>query len=334
MGCRLIQLALFLVITVMMPLLLRLEAGHNYNDPRHMRRLTQDLRSKNPEILLIGNSMLYTRIDLGVLEQISGKRISMLSKGGTASACWYLYLKNVIAQSGIRPKQVIIFFRDRVLTWPEYRTAGHYAEYLQSLQVEQEPLISQILDNRQSSPSSLPPSIRSVYGINTQPDRLQSKLNDLAFDLTKAGREDEQRRQFMNKRFGVDNLRGDLLLENTANNAPGQQNHVAGNFSPDPEKSFLPHMIDLGKKLKTNLCFYRVKNGNERVNQRLSAGQMKYFDDLASYLEERQVLLLEEAGELIQNSWFAEGDHISKKHRAEFTRWFWNNVRDSLQAIQ
>ncbi|MFP6874101.1 MAG: hypothetical protein VCA55_11395 [Verrucomicrobiales bacterium] len=118
MRCGLLQLAFFLVITVITPLLLRLEKGYNYNYPKYVHGLVDDLRSENPQILLIGNSMLYSRIDIDELERLSGKRVGFLAKGGSASACWYLYLKNIVAPSGVQPEQVIIFFRDRVYLLP------------------------------------------------------------------------------------------------------------------------------------------------------------------------------------------------------------------------
>ena len=329
-SCGLIQLALFLAITVITPLLLRLEEGYNYNDPRYMHRLVDNLRSKKPEILLIGNSMLYTRIDGNELEKISGKRISLLTKGGSASACWYLYLKNIVAASGIQPEQVIIFFRDKVLTSPEYRTEGYYGDYIQRLQAEKEPLIHQILDSRRNSPFGLSSTIRKIYGINTQPRRLQSKLHDLALDLTEAGSNDQARHLVMNKRFSIDNLRHDLVMGNTAEEPSVNTQDESKLFNPAPGSSFLPHMIDLADQFNTNLCFYRVRNRSREMKHPLKANYIDYLRDLEDYLESRHILTLVEAGESIPTNWFSEGDHISEDHRAEYTRLFWSNIKDSL----
>jgi len=329
--CRLIQLALFLVITVTVPLLLRLEEVYT---AQYKDGMANDLRRENPEILLIGNSMLYTRIDVDELEKISGKRVSMLAKGGSASACWYLLMKNIVAPSGIQPEQVIIFFRSSILTSPAYRTGGHYGDYLKKLQEKEEPVINQILASRPKSPFGLSSIIQAIYKIDSQPRTIQSGIHDLALDITKIDLTKKTRKEGMNTRFNVDNLRHDLTLEKSGSDPLGITSNKPKKFTPAQDSSFLPHIIDLADTLNTNLSFYQVKNTLERTNHPLQENYINYLRDLKNYMQSRNVLDLEESGKDIPNDWFAEGDHISKDHRIEYTRLFWNNIKDSLLATK
>ena len=58
--------------------------------------------------------MLETRIDEIHLEEILGENndVLLLTMPGGMSSAWYLYLKNFVIESGIKPSNVFVFFRD------------------------------------------------------------------------------------------------------------------------------------------------------------------------------------------------------------------------------
>ena len=327
MNCRFIQLTLFIAITISVPLLLRLQGVYNSH---YKTGLVEELRLEEPEILLIGNSMLYTRIDMDELRRISGKRISWLTKSGGASACWYLYLKNIVKESGVQPAHVVIFFRDTVLTSPAYRTTGQYGDYLRMIQSKEDPVIKQVLASNHLPALGLSAKIKSFYEIDSQPRVFQSSVHDLALDITKINLTKKERKDDMNTRFSVDNLRHDLALENVGHNTSGTSRNETTNFSADPNTSFLPHIMKLAQNLNTNLIFYQVQNTQERKGRPLPEDYTSYLVDLKNYLQLQNALTLEEEAGAIPPNWFAEGDHISKNHRAEYTRLFWKKIKGSL----
>ena len=327
MSCRFIQLALFIAITILVPLLLRLQGVYNSH---YKTGLVEELRQQNPEILLIGNSMLYTRIDMDELRKISGKRISWLTKSGGASACWYLYLKNIVQESGVQPAHTVIFFRDTVLTSPAYRTTGQYGDYLKRIQSEEDPVFKKVLLSNHLPALGLSAKIQLFYAIDSQPRVFQSSVHDLALDITKINLTKKERKDDMNIRFSVDNLRHDLALENMGYSTPGTSRNETTNFSADPNTSFLPHIMELAQNLNTNLIFYQVQNTQERKGRPLPEDYTSYLVDLKNYLQLQNALTLEEEAGAIPPNWVAEGDHISKNHRAEYTRLFWNKIKGSL----
>src|SRR4029450_11945992 len=69
-----------------------------------------------PAFVVIGDSMAGSRIDPAVFTQASGQAVAPLLYAGSGPAWWYLVLKNWVIPSGIRPKAVVVFFRDTNLT--------------------------------------------------------------------------------------------------------------------------------------------------------------------------------------------------------------------------
>src|SRR4051812_21298486 len=68
------------------------------------------LKKEQPECVLLGDSMLETRIDEKVLSRISGRECVVMAQPGSSSATWYLMLKNLIAVQSQPPRTVIILY--------------------------------------------------------------------------------------------------------------------------------------------------------------------------------------------------------------------------------
>ncbi len=79
------------------------------------------LAGMNPTWVVIGDSMAGSRIDPALLTRLTGGQTAPLLYAGSGPAWWYLALKNWVIPSGIRPKAVIVFFRDTNLTTVMFR---------------------------------------------------------------------------------------------------------------------------------------------------------------------------------------------------------------------
>jgi hypothetical protein len=75
-----------------------------------------DLARMNPGIVVIGDSRAGSRIDPALLDQLTGQRTAPILYAGSGPAWWYLALKNWVIASGVRPRAVVVFFRDTNLT--------------------------------------------------------------------------------------------------------------------------------------------------------------------------------------------------------------------------
>ena len=78
--------------------------------------------------VVIGDSMAGSRIDPALLAQLDRRRRRRrCCSAGSGPACWYLALKNWVIPSGIRPRAVIVFFRDTNLTNVLFRIDATWA---------------------------------------------------------------------------------------------------------------------------------------------------------------------------------------------------------------
>lgn len=339
-----LQLGFVFFVALSTPLLLRHTAEKE--DPDSRRRQQADLvaererlRDYDPDVLFIGNSMVYTRIDRKEFRRLSSSRNLFITNAATASACWYLYLKNIIAPSGAKPDTVFVFFRDEMLSWPEYRTESFYAGYLESLQLPDEPVLGQVLYASQRSRRGLmfeiASGVQTIYGLDNQPDYFQRKLRNIALDLTPLWAGKRERREHMQETFSLDNLRHDLGGDDAALVTKREASDAPTSFLPSRRVSFLPHMIDVADAAGFRLCFYRVKVRKD-VDGRRSAKPSfpRYLDDLRTYIESRGALLIDESADPIPAEWYADGDHIAREYREEYTRMFWEKVKGKLAAAR
>ena len=330
------QLAFLVVVVLLVPLTLRQSREVEREDSK--RDLTADLpkeiaalKRKKPDVVFVGNSMLFTRILRDEFESLSGLSNRFLTNPGSASACWYLFLKNILIPSEHRPEVVVIFFRDQVLTWPEFRTGSYFASYVDSLQSDDEPVMDRVLYDSQNSrglPGKMARAVKSLYGIDNQPERYQDKFNDLALDLSSLGQGKGARREYMNDRFSLEHLRHDLPADDIADLTARGSGAVPQEFDSSPDASFLPHILDIADEHDLKLIFYRVKKRVDVDGARPPSPDLRpYLDDLKNYVESRGAAYVDETPDLIPVEWYADGDHIGREWRDEYTQMFWEKNR-------
>ena len=120
------------------------------------------LQAHSPEIVILSDSIVDNGIDPDLLGKLLGdRRVELLWHGGSSSASWFFELKNHVIASGIKPQLVCIFFRDRMLTDPRFRTEGTYRAKVEAAMHDDEPAFRQVLGAKQSL--SLPACIDARY---------------------------------------------------------------------------------------------------------------------------------------------------------------------------
>ncbi len=347
-----LRLLVFLGLVVALPLLIRFSSplsdaeeederiprGHADAPGADLVRTPKLLADTRPDLVFMGNSMLNTRIDPRVFNAETPYTCAFTSRASTATAVWYLYLKNLIVPMEVKPKVVVIFFRDRFLTWPFYRTSGIYGAYLDSLRLAREPVLDKMLrDATETGPSGIRDrfdhSLRALYGLGNQPLDARAKLNNLAFDLTGFGVGKATRRSQMAIRFGLDNLRSDLG-DDIGNDVSWDSAKSPIAFSSSPDASFLPHLLGLARENGFKLCFYRVKRRCDVDGDREEDPQLAgYLESLAAFIRAQGGFFIDESADPVPVEWYSDGDHIGKDFRPEYTRYFWKKAQPVLEPI-
>jgi hypothetical protein len=364
----LLQLCCVILITVGIPaLFLRSEAAEHFlrlKEPKPTKRLkalpasggVRDaasgkalLQADQPDWVLVGNSMLNTRVEQHYLEEICGHPAYKLSVSGTKSAMWYLLMKLIVVDSGVKPKLVTVVFRDRDLTWPELRV-NQDAAMIERMKGRDLPEWDVVMADYDAKIGL--PYVRFIAGIEadlqaTLPgtklrEWARGKMQKIAFDLSAFGgkRDYPERRVELNDILSMDRHRATRAKAAKSNEGHDAQNEkrealekvVPLIFDPSLEASFLPHMIALAKANGIRLHFHCIKTnpilpplGGEEGHT-LPA----YMAALKDYLTSQDCLFTDEAelAELVP-AMYVDDIHIKTDaaNQQAFMRMFWKQVQ-------
>ncbi len=282
------RLTIFLAAVLLLPALVaHLIPVRRDFDPKPLARL----RKKQPEVVLIGDSVLGGSVDPRLFAtRIGVNDAELFWNGGAASAAWYLLLKNYVAASGIHPRLVCIFFRERMLTDSTFRTTPTYRHFLESISHEKEPVYRSILRRDETEEeSTLGRFVDWLYPLNTRRHVQQDKISRLAFRVASGGSTKIGRlRRRVNETFDVAKLRDEIMDESTELSGA-----KAEAFNPDPKHSFLPHMVAAAKAAGLPLCFVRQKR------YPLPDGTTPQSESLQRYIAELRAWLESEGSTLV-----------------------------------
>lgn len=287
--------------------------------PNHHRqkKYAKLMKKLQPEIVLLGNSMLGEAVDNDSFAELIGKRSAKFDASGSASAIWYLMLKNVVLKAKKKPSHVVVFFRDYFLTMPEYRVRGRYEELIRDLSSPIEPLIDKLSYSQNYVETFLwhtTPSYRNRAWLK---ERSEAFVKDTLVSKT-LGQKADFAAKAVATVFRVGNLDTEIL---TAGQLAAEtvEEHV---FADDLQGSYLPTMVSLAAQSKVQLIFVRVKRRRDARHEVQSEALKQYIVDLSGYLKSNKIPLIDFTSEpRIHIKHFGGGDHLSRKQgRPLFTK--------------
>jgi hypothetical protein len=302
--------------------------------------------------------MLFTRISAPALEEISGAKVGLLTRGGSQSALWFLFFKNVLLSSKARPRLVTVFFRESDLTWADFRVKGGNERAIADLDGPGQPEWNQVLGKREESqgnPSErLAGILRRVFPTSDLRPMAQRQIQERAFRFTRIGTRANSsvRRAELNERFSLAHLRVDLGLDATPKGGEqgGEVASAAGEvidpgfyedgpavFDPSPDASFLPHLIELARANQIQLHFHRVKRRPASNHLRPDGPRLQaYMRDLAAYVRAQGCLFTDESSDAsLTLDMYVDGDHISSKAKMQerYLANFWERVQPVIGSV-
>lgn len=311
------------------------------------------LQADRPEWVLVGNSMLNCRVDADYLEQLSGYRVFKLSFSGTKSAMWFLMLKTIVVPSGVKPKCVSIFFRDRDMTQPALRVLDNH-EMIERLGGRQQPewnLVMGDYDTAFQTPwSRLKDQIAMGMDALLPGDKMREwargKLQKSAFNFVPfaVGNDEAHWRKERNAVLSMDHMRGggkatkDEAREIQLEIAEKIVSNQTIQFDPAPEHSFLPHIVALAKQHDITLHFHRIKTNPSMPNPQTEAelAVPAYLAAMRSYLESHGCLYTDECSESeITASMYLDYLHIKSEptNQHAFMKILWRNIQPEIDRV-
>ena len=289
------------------------------------------LRRMRPDIVLLGNSMVYTRFEETRLRSlVPHHRVAVLGVSASKSSVWYLVLKNTIVASETHPR-VVLFFRDEELTDTRARALGrNHASLLEPASPEDDPLVEKKL----APPWQQPIAWLIWYRDRELPfQRLHAKAEApleaaswFVSTLFWRDAEPKFRRARINELFELGNLRdaqeaSEPVLEN-----------VPLVFGEVLEGSFLPDIIDLAASTAIPLTFVRVRSRGAAEGAQEPPELHRYMVELERYVRGHGAQYYD----MHDATWesidmYGNGDHIAGRYRAHYMNLFVSHMAAIFQ---
>lgn len=277
------------------------------------------MEEHQPQIVLMGDSTLALGLDPEALSQQTGNTVYNIAIPGSASALWYLILKNNIAESDYKPGYVVVVFRDSILTAPGYRVHGSYFELVDEYARRNEPLFIQ----------------NSFVNLMNPLEIAAEKYLPLYVTRTHVrNRIDTGIRYLLPPLFGCDENCVDFSLGEIfagADLEPKALVNAVGaaesylytpeqlDFSAQVDTSYLPEMIRIAQENGIKLVFVRIKV--ETANSSEDPALSGYLEALQTYIHERGAYLLDYGDDpRLTPDLFRDVIHLNEEGRALFTQ--------------
>lgn len=280
-----------------------------------------EIQKEKPQVILLGNSVINSGIDLQLFEQLVGLKSLKFSFPGTASAYWYLLMKSNITAAGLPPKFLLVFFLDNLLTAPALGVNGPaYQALIDEVAGDNETILLQKAYWSQIHP--VESWLNSRLPLFGERETLKGKIDNrlkytLAYQIRRCDKKclDEA----LDKTFTQLNMIQDNFAQ-TDEKADPWSGHD-WDFNALVENSFLPDMISLAGEKGIQLIFVREKNARVMNLADESADMRLYFQQMKDYLAERDVWYLDFAHEpSLTLDMFRDRMHLNETGQQIFTR--------------
>ena len=338
---QILNCALILAIVLAMPLLWRLAApllvpGTQEDRPSYlpvleatrprepfMAEVPGDLRSLNPDYVIIGDSMAG-RVSVERLAEVSHGIVGPLLQFASGPAYWYLVLKNQVVASGVHPQWVFVFFRDTNLTDVMFRLDGPYRTYLDRVALDLEPELNTVVGRRTAGPwRRVYQWTDAAYHVARTRQWLEPVLTAWPARLIGGPPPGpDHLLERVNQAFALEHLR-------TMAQADLEDIDVReADFAAHVNESVLPLMLSLARTHGLRLGFVRVMRRPQQGRPPAQPPELvRYTRDLRNYLGSNGAVLFDDndVSELAALP-YEDGDHVAREARGPYTDAFWARV--------
>ena len=283
--------------------------------------LRERIRDERPDVVFLGNSMLGSRLfERRLNRRVAPRRAIVHPKPAAMSSRWYLQLKNSVLAAGVRPLRVAIFFRDTKLTEPlNHVTVRYHAEF-EAESLPDEPTLDRVLARaREGVRGRLLYDASRLVPLHHLARVVEPALDGGALGVASAvlgATVGPDRKRRINALFDYGGLRRDTRLS-----PPPAPRPVAYEFDRALQRSFLPELLALGDTPGVSLYFVEVRKSPTDAQVRERPEHLaRYAAALAEHLREHGAHYIDLYRRLdLSADWFAEGDHIRRDRRIEYT---------------
>ncbi len=274
-------------------------------------------RDTKPAYVVIGDSMAGSRIDHRQLTRLINAPVVPIYEAASGPAYWYLAYKNWVVASGARPKAVIFFFRDALMTDVMFRLKR---AQLDRVALDSEPELNEIVAAQaQGAWFRVHALLRETYDFERARSWMEPLLVRAPLQVAIRPRSRAALLDKMNKEvFSLEALRPTTAADVSAEELEKLD------FKRNVKRSVLPAILRLAHQSGTLPAFIRVQRrpvGDKPPAQ--SPELREYVRQLKAYLEANGAYFHDEWGDPeLPLSLYSDGDHISREGRAHTTELF------------
>jgi len=280
-----------------------------------------DIVREKAGLVMIGDSVLVLSIDANQLTKLTGVQTYSIGIPGSASAVWYLAMKNIIATSPYKPRSVLIVFRDTILTAPGYRVNGKYFTLVDELANTDDKLLIQKAFIQQMSPlEQWADRYLPLFGSRL---RIRESVDYyIRYTFSSLVGCDQQCNDNANNAvFQGVNLDSNLLVDAIATAESYLYTPDQLDFSAQLDNSFLPEIVRMAKENNIQLILVRTKHLDSPTESAESAALKGYITSLKTYAKKNGVTVLDFAhDERLTPDLFVDSHHLSPAGTDVFTK--------------
>lgn len=296
------------------------EVGPGFNE-RVVNLHLNEIREQRPQVILLGDSIVEENVDAAALSEQLGRKVYPMSFGGSASALWYLAIKNNILAAPEKPEALILVFRDTILTAPGYRVQGKFAAALDNLATPEDRLAVQLAYVNQMNP--LEKFAEQYFPLYDFRFAVRGTVDMHIYPLPRA-------------LLGCGNRCVDTALLNVFNFRNTRQTEsdeavdaeenllytrAAMDFENRVGDSFLPEIIRLCRENGIQLILVRAKTLRFSSPAEEPRGLAEYLTALADYLRQNGVLYVDiNADRRVRSEDFVDRFHVREEARERYTQ--------------
>lgn len=277
----------------------------------------KSIDEKRPQVVLIGDSTLGVSVDPVQLSELTGKSIYNISIPGSASALWYLILKNNIARAAYKPQYLLVLFRDTILTAPGYRVHGSYFDLVDEYADSNDHLLMQnsfvgLMNPLEVAAEKYFP----LYVARTEIRKgIDSKIRYFAPAIT--GCDMDCTDAALGKVFVGANLEPGVLMDAVGAAESYLYTPDQLDFDHQLEQSYLPEMVRIANENNIKLVLVRIKVETHGRDPKLEA----YLNSLKSYVHENNAFMLDYGNDpRLTHDLFLDPIHLNPKGQIVFTQ--------------
>jgi hypothetical protein len=244
--------------------------------------------------------------------------------GGSASALWYLALKNNIVTASHHPKYLVIIFRDSEMTAPGYRVQGKLFSALDELATPEDRIVVERAYLQTMNPlEALAETYFPIYGYrNTFHNTMDANIYALPYLAMRCGKRCTDAAMLK-----VFNFRNNAAADQVGGSLDQEENLLysakALDFASQVDNSFLPDILRLCRENNIQLILVRAKSARFTSTSAEPRGLAEYLSAFEAYVEANGALYLDISGDTrVSLDEFIDSYHVKPAAQGRYTQSF------------